>query len=429
MSVTVLIGMQWGDEGKGKIVDLLSENNDIIARFQGGANAGHTVVVNGKKFVMHLLPSGILRKDKTCIIGSGVVVDPQALFAEIETLSKAGVSIGKNLVISPRAHCILPVHKAIDVANESKKSQKKIGTTGKGIGPAYSDKTQRLGIPMSYMREDNGEKLESAVNAMIEQKNSLLEHFYGGSVLDAEGVLKEVKIWAEKIAPHIGDTRTILLDGINEKKNILCEGAQGTMLDLDYGTYPFVTSSNTIAAGACIGLGIPPRSIDKIIGVFKAYATRVGEGPFPTELKDGIGGIIQNEGNEFGATTGRPRRCGWLDTVIVRYSAELNGVDEMVITKLDVLDKIKTINVCVAYRINGKKTDRITDDVSILDSVEPVYEEFDGWRSTTAGATRIDQLPENARRYMDFIEKKVGAKIGIISTGQDRNATIVLEKQ
>lgn len=424
MPVTVLVGMQWGDEGKGKIVDILGEKNDIIARYQGGANAGHTVAVGGKKFVMHLIPSGILRPDKTCIIGSGVVVDPESLFAEIEELTALGVNIAENLVISPRAHCILPVHKALDRANENKKSQTKIGTTGRGIGPAYSDRAQRLGIPMFYMQD--AEKLEAAVNAMIEQKNSLLKYFYNDEQVSADETLEKMLGWADKIAPYIGDTRGIIMDGIKNGKNILCEGAQGTMLDVDHGTYPFVTSSSTIAGSACVGLGISPRSIDKIIGIIKAYTTRVGEGPFPTETTGDVGRLLQNEGHEFGATTGRPRRCGWLDAVIGKYSAQLSGVDELVITKLDVLDKFKTIKVCVAYKVGGKTIDRLTDDVSMLDVVEPVYEELDGWQSPTAGTTRLEQLPENARRYIDFIEKKVGVKAGIISTGQDRNDTIIL---
>ena len=422
MPVSVLVGMQWGDEGKGKIVDLLGEKHDIIARFQGGANAGHTVVIGDSEFVLHTLPSGILRRDKVCLIGSGVVVDPELLLKEIEDLAGSGIEVEGRLFISPRAHCILPVHKELDSASENKKSQKKIGTTRKGIGPAYSDKSQRTGIPIAYLKDT--EKLEQAVFAMMERKNPMLEHFYGGATIDARKMLEGIMEIAPKITKFIGDTRQILSDGIRDKKNILCEGAQGTMLDIDYGTYPFVTSSNTISGGACIGLGIPPNKIDRIIGVVKSYTTRVGEGPFPTELTDADGVQLQEDGHEFGATTGRPRRCGWFDAVVARYAAEINGIDEIVVTKLDVLDKMKQIKVCVEYELDGKTIDRITDDVSILERVKPVYREFEGWQAKTAGATSLKELPEKARSYIDFIEKQVGVKVALVSTGQDRNATI-----
>ncbi|MFQ5431353.1 MAG: adenylosuccinate synthase [Nitrospinota bacterium] len=422
MPVSVLVGMQWGDEGKGKIVDLLSEKNDVIARFQGGANAGHTVVINGREFILHIIPSGILRPGKICLIGSGVVVDPEALLKEIEELAQSGIDVSGRLIISPRAHCILPVHKELDSASENMKSQKKIGTTRKGIGPAYSDKTQRIGIPVSFL--DDREKLEQAVNAMVERHNPLLEHFYGGATMDAKKVLKAIMEIAPKITKYIGDTRSVIRDSIRQNKNILCEGAQGTMLDIDHGSYPFVTSSNTISGGACTGLGIPPNKIDAIIGVIKAYTTRVGEGPFPTELSDSDGTMLQDEGREFGATTGRPRRCGWFDAVIGRYAAELNGITEIVITKLDVLDKMKKIKVCVGYEHKGERIENITDDVSILENVTPVYEHLDGWEAKTAGVTRLDRLPANARSYIDFLQEQVGVKASLISTGQDRNASI-----
>jgi len=422
MPVSVLVGMQWGDEGKGKIVDLLSEKNDIIARFQGGANAGHTVVINGREFILHIIPSGILRPEKICLIGSGVVVDPESLLKEIETLAESGIDVSGRLIISPRAHCILPVHKELDSASENMKSQKKIGTTRKGIGPAYSDKSQRIGIPVGYLNDR--EKLERAIYALIERKNPILEHFYGGATMDAKKVLDEIMEMAPNVAKYIGDTRSVITDGIRQNKNILCEGAQGTMLDIDHGTYPFVTSSSTISGGACTGLGIPPNKIDRIIGVIKAYTTRVGEGPFPTELSDKDGTMLQDEGREFGATTGRPRRCGWFDAVIGRYAAELNGITEIVITKLDVLDKMKKIKVCVGYEHEGRRMDNIPDDVSILENVTPVYEQLDGWETKTAGATRLDQLPAKARSYLDFLQEQVGVKASLISTGQDRNASI-----
>ncbi len=376
MPVSILVGMQWGDEGKGKIVDLICENSDIVARYQGGANAGHTVVVAGKKFVLHLIPSGILRPGKSCLIGSGVVVDPESLFHEIDQLAQGGIDVNGRLIISPRAHCILPVHKVIDKANESSRSQTKIGTTGKGIGPTYADKTQRIGIPMSFLFDEK--KLKHAIAQLIDLKNCLFANYYGAEPLNTAKVYEEVHALGPKMAPYIGDTRKVLSDGIKQGKNILCEGAQGTMLDLDHGTYPFVTSSYTAAGGACVGLGIAPNKIDKVIGVVKAYTTRVGEGPFPTELTDTVGAHIQEEGNEYGATTGRPRRCGWFDGVVARYATEINGVNEIALTKMDVLDKMKSLKVCVAYKVDGKTVERITDDTSILECAEPVYREFDG---------------------------------------------------
>ncbi|MBI3581190.1 MAG: adenylosuccinate synthase [Nitrospinae bacterium] len=423
MPVNIIVGMQWGDEGKGKIVDILSEDHDIIARYQGGANAGHTVVINGVKFVLHLIPSGILREGKTCLIGSGVVVDPQSLFSEMELLEKGGVRTEGRLIISPRAHCILPVHKDMDKANESRKGQKKIGTTGKGIGPSYADKTARIGIPMFYLSDER--KLESAVRSLLEVKNSLLTGFYSQKRLDPEGLLAEIRGFAKRLAPLIGDTRTVLRDAMNAGKNILCEGAQGTMLDLDHGTYPYVTSSYTVSGGACVGLGIPPRRIDKVIGVAKAYTTRVGEGPFPTELSDSVGAKIREDGAEFGATTGRARRCGWFDGPVARYATEINGVDEIALTKLDVLDGLDPLNVCVAYKVGGKTVERINDDLSILERAEPVYRQFDGWKCKTAGTTEFAKLPENAKRYVGFLQEQSGAKIGIISTGQGRESTIL----
>lgn len=424
MAINVLVGMQWGDEGKGKIVDLVSEKHDVIARFQGGANAGHTVVIDGKEFILHLIPSGILRPGKTCIIGSGVVVDPQALLKEIEELRELGVETKGRLIVSPRAHCILPVHKAMDRAGESGKSGKKIGTTGRGIGPTYSDKAQRVGIPIHYLLD--GEKLKAAVTALVNTKNSLLKNFYGIEELDVGEMLAYIKSIVPKIAPYIGDTRRVLRNAIDKNLEILCEGAQGTMLDIDHGTYPFVTSSNTVSAGACTGLGIPPNKIDTIIGVVKAYTTRVGEGPFPTELNDEMGEMLRGEGAEFGATTGRPRRCGWFDGMVARYSVELNGIGEIALTKLDVLDKLKTIKACVAYEVDGKRVESISDDVSILERAKPIYDEFDGWQSTTAGTTEFDKLPDNAKKYINFLEKHMDAEIKIISTGKDRNSTVIL---
>ncbi len=424
MPVTVLVGMQWGDEGKGKVVDLLSENKSIVARYQGGANAGHTVVVSGKQFVLHLIPSGILREGKTCLIGSGVVVDPSSLIDEIEEIKKMGVNAEGRLFISPRAHCILPIHRTQDVANENRKTQKKIGTTGKGIGPAYSDKTSRTGIPFSFFNDR--EKLVSAVTALVERKNCLMEHLYGGERFDATEVLAYIDSIAPKIMPYIADTREKLRIAMENGEEILCEGAQGTMLDIDHGSYPYVTSSNTISGGVSTGLGISPRNVDKVIGVIKAYTTRVGEGPFPTELHDETGQKIQDEGGEFGATTGRARRCGWFDALVARYAVEINGVDEIVLTKLDVLDKIEKLKVCVAYEVDGKRVERIPDDTSILERAKPIYHEIDGWNSKSAGATSMDELPEKAKEYIKYLEEVSGAPITIISTGKGREAAIIL---
>ncbi|MBI3794169.1 MAG: adenylosuccinate synthase [Nitrospinae bacterium] len=422
MPVNIIVGMQWGDEGKGKIVDILSEHHEIIARYQGGANAGHTVVVNGMKFVLHLIPSGILREGKVCVIGSGVVVDPQSLFAEMDQLEKGGIKIGGRLLISPRAHCILPVHKSLDKAHEARGGQRKIGTTGKGIGPSYADKTARVGIPMFFLSDEK--KLESAANSLLAVKNSLLSDFYSQDKLDPATLLKEIKSFIPRLLPFVGDTRSVLADGMRDGKNILCEGAQGTMLDLDHGTYPYVTSSYTVSGGACVGLGIPPGKIDKVIGVAKAYTTRVGEGPFPTELLDGVGAKIQEEGNEFGATTGRPRRCGWFDGPVARYAVEINGIDEIALTKLDVLDVLDKLCVCTAYKVDGKTVERIRDDVSILERATPVYKEFDGWNTKTAGITEFSKLPDKAKRYIGFLQEQAGAHISIVSTGQGRESTI-----
>jgi len=424
MPISILVGMQWGDEGKGKVVDLLCEDKDIVARYQGGANAGHTVVIAGKKFVLHLIPSGILREGKICVIGSGVVVDPEALTAELEEVKKGGINVEGRLIISPRAHCILPVHKIQDAANENKSSQQKIGTTGKGIGPAYSDKAARLGIPFFYFSDTV--RLKAAVTALLERKNCLFEKFYESGSHSPEQVMEYLNSVAPGILPYIGDTRSLLRDAIADGKEILCEGAQGTMLDIDYGSYPFVTSSNTVSGGACTGLGISPRQIDKVIGVAKAYTTRVGEGPFPTELKDKTGAVLQEEGNEYGATTGRARRCGWFDTVVARYAVEINGIDEIVLTKLDVLDSLNVIKVCVGYEVDGERIDRISDDISILERARPVYWEFDGWGEPTAGVKKPEDLPKRARQYIQFLEKAVGAPIKIVSTGPGREAVIRL---
>jgi len=380
--VQIIIGAQWGDEGKGKIVDLMSQNADIVVRVQGGANAGHTIIVDGTKFVMHLIPSGILHPKTICVIGHGVVIDPEVLLQEIELLKKAGISVEGRLFVSNRAHIVLPKHKEADKRNEQSAS-KPIGTTGRGIGPAYSDKVSRVGLRVvDFIKTD---------------------HRFDG---------------------FVADTSAFLNQAIRDKKNIIIEGAQGALLDIDLGTYPYVTSSNTTSGGACTGSGIGPTKIDEVIGIAKAYTTRVGEGPFPTELLDEQGNQLRERGKEFGATTGRPRRCGWFDAFVVRYACEVNGVDEIVMTKLDVLDNFKTIKICTGYEYNGKQLASFPADIEILTKVMPVYEELPGWQTNTAGITDFEKLPTQAKRYLQRIEELIGVKIGMISVGAERNQTI-----
>ncbi|NBP64909.1 MAG: adenylosuccinate synthase [Bacteroidetes bacterium] len=422
MSVNIVVGAQWGDEGKGKIVDLLSDSVDIVARYQGGANAGHTIVIEGKKFVLHLIPSGILQNDVQCVIGNGVVIDPVALMEEIAMLEQFGISIKDRLYISHKAHLIMPYHKMLDKARESQSSAA-IGTTGRGIGPAYIDKFSRSGIRIVDLLDRT--VFEEKLRANIEEKNVLLKKIYDHEELDIDSIISEYLDFDVKIDPYIKDTTLLLNQAIADGKSILMEGAQGALLDVDHGTYPFVTSSNPTSGGACTGLGVPPTAIDSVIGVVKAYTTRVGNGPFPTELHDAMGEELRKIGAEFGATTGRPRRCGWLDGVALRYSVMINGIDNIALTKLDVLDNVKSIGICTGYEIDGKMLRSFPANVQDLTKVKPLYEFHEGWNCSLAGIKHYDDLPNAAKQYIAAIEQVAGAKVGIISLSPDRADTII----
>ncbi|MCB0258502.1 MAG: adenylosuccinate synthase, partial [Calditrichaeota bacterium] len=384
MSVVVVVGAQWGDEGKGKIVDLLSGNFNITARYQGGANAGHTVIIGEKKYILHLIPSGILHPNVECVIGNGVVIDPVALLEEIKLLEKKGVKIKGRLWISQKAHLIMPYHKLLDTVSEEKEGANKIGTTGRGIGPAYVDKANRKGIRIVDLLDREG--FERKLRRNLEEKNELLYKIYGILPLDIEKIIKEYLEFDHRIDPYIKDVSVYLNEAIDNGKSILLEGAQGTLLDVDHGTYPYVTSSNPASGGACTGVGIGPTKISEVMGVIKAYTTRVGEGPFPTELTGEAGENLRQAGMEFGATTGRPRRCGWFDAVVARYSVRINGIDALAITKLDVLDHFETIQVCTSYRYNGKLLREFPTDLRVLQNCEPVYESLPGWQQPTSNA-------------------------------------------
>lgn len=422
MSVNVIVGAQWGDEGKGKIVDLLSEKFDIVARYQGGANAGHTVKVADKTTVLHLIPSGILHPNTICIIGNGVVLDPVALMEEIELLEKEGIQVTGRLFISQNAHLIMPYHKLIDQASEEKQGSNRIGTTGRGIGPAYVDKINRKGIRIVDLLNRN--QFEKKLRQNITEKNDIIKHIYGKSPLDVEKIVAEYLDFDKKIDPFIKDVSIYLNGAIDAGKNVLLEGAQGTLLDVDHGTYPFVTSSNPSSGGACTGVGIGPTRITGVIGVIKAYTTRVGEGPFPTELQGEEGQFLREEGHEFGATTGRPRRCGWFDSLVARYAIRINGIDSLAITKLDVLDKFAKIKVCTAYRFGDKVFNEFPADLQTVQQCEPVYEEIDGWKEPTGDIKRWDDIPPKAKNYLDYIESIVKAPIQIVSVGSQRSQTI-----
>jgi adenylosuccinate synthase len=422
MSVKIVVGAQWGDEGKGKIVDLLSDSMDIVARYQGGANAGHTIVIEGKKFVLHLIPSGILQSDVKCVIGNGVVIDPVALMEEIAMLESFGISMQDRLFISHKAHLIMPYHKMLDKARESQASAA-IGTTGRGIGPAYIDKFSRSGIRIVDLLDRT--VFEEKLRANIEEKNTVLKKIYDQEELDINSIIGEYLDFDVKIDPYIKDTTLLLNQAIAEGKSVLMEGAQGALLDVDHGTYPFVTSSNPTSGGACTGLGVPPTKIDSVIGVVKAYTTRVGNGPFPTELHDEMGEQLRRVGAEFGATTGRPRRCGWLDGVALQYSVMINGIDTIALTKLDVLDNVDSIGICTGYEVDGKMLRSFPANVEDLAKVKPQYEFFEGWNSSLAGIKNYDDLPKQAQDYISAIEKIAGAKVGIVSLSPDRADTII----
>lgn len=417
MSNRIVVGLQWGDEGKGKIVDFLSQKADIVARYQGGANAGHTVYVNGKKFVLHLIPSGILHPKKLCLIGSGVVLEPEELKKEIEMLAAQGVKVEGRLKISAGAHIVLPFHRELDLWEEAHRGEK-IGTTGRGIGPAYSEKYARRGIRAVDLLSP--EKLSKKVADILSCR------YHGGelSKLDPINLVQQLRSYEKFISPYLVDGSRFLNEAIKKKKSVLFEGAQGSLLDVDFGTYPYATPSHTIAGGALTGTGVGPRAIDEVIGVMKAYTTRVGNGPFPTELSGIEGELLRKTGNEFGATTGRPRRTGWLDLVILKHACRVNGVDKLAIMKLDVLDSFPEIKICTAYENKGKKIDELPLDLCELSECKPVYKTYPGWKSPTRGITRFAKLPANARKYLSAVEKALGVPISLISTAPERKATI-----
>jgi adenylosuccinate synthase len=422
MKNIVVIGAQWGDEGKGKVVDILAPHFDLVARYQGGHNAGHTVRIGDRKFVLHLIPSGILHEDCACVIGNGVVVDPQAFNSEVEELREMGVEGEGRLFISARAHLILPCHAALDRAREQQLGSNSVGTTMRGIGPAYEDKAARAGVRAGDLLYPD--LLRERVRENIDRANRELESL-GAERLNPETTLDEFLEEALRLKPFIRDTAALINRSVGEGKSVLLEGAQGTMLDVDHGTYPFVTSSNATAGGAATGLGIAPKFITGALGIAKAYTTRVGGGPFPTELLDETGQYLQKRGNEYGASTGRPRRTGWLDAVVVRYSVMLNGLDAIALTKLDVLDEIDEIRICTAYRCDDQTIDDIPYGASALAECEPVYETHPGWKTKTSGITSFDELPERARAYVARIEELVGAPVAMISTGPERTETII----
>jgi len=424
MTVRIVIGAQWGDEGKGKIVDLLSKDAGYVIRYQGGANAGHTLKFDDTEVVLHLIPSGVFNGDAKCIIGNGVVADPTAIVEEINNIEKLGVSLSNRLYISESAHVILPYHKVLDNVKEKSRGDDAIGTTGRGIGPAYVSKVSRIGIRMGDLMQPD--QLTSKLERNLKDINKALEYIYKEPVIDLQEMVESLKSCAEQIQPYICNTTEMIHDAIAKKKHILLEGAQGSLLDLDHGTYPYVTSSSPTAGGACTGSGIPPTAITNVMGITKAYCTRVGNGPFPTELNNDTGEMLRKNGHEFGATTGRPRRCGWLDLVALKYAVQLNGMNEMTLTKLDVLDQFDTIKVCTEYEIDGSRTRTFPSDTHILENVNPVYTAFDGWSSSTRHIDSFDKLPEAARRYIDFIEEYLGIPFKIISTGPKRSETILL---
>ena len=422
----VIVGAQWGDEGKGKIVDVLSENFPVVARYAGGHNAGHTVIIDGKKFILQLVPSGVLRPGCRGVIGNGVVLDPVAFLKEVGNLRQMGVKVDGNLFISNRAQVILPYHRMIELAAENAPGRVKIGTTSRGIGPAYEDKMGRRGLRVADLLDLK--LLKTHIENACREKNMIAHALFNSEPLDADKMYDEYAQASAQIAPFVCDTAVLINQALAAGESVMFEGAQGTMLDIDHGTYPFVTSSSATSGGAVIGTGVAPTAIDTVIGVTKAYCTRVGGGPFPTEALDSAGEQLRARGNEFGAVTGRPRRCGWLDLPLLRYAGMINGISWLVVTKLDVLDDLAEIPVCVAYKIDGKKTVEIPAQASGYEKIECVYEKIPGWRTSTQGITSVDQLPKAARDYMDFIERETQARVGMISTGPDRDQTMFVDE-
>ena len=424
MANVIVIGAQWGDEGKGKITDLLSKSADIVVRYQGGVNAGHTVVVNNKTFKLHLIPSGILHPDTECLIGCGTVIDPQVLIKELDQLDSFNIST-RNLLISETAHVTMPYHRLIDQASEEQRGNHKIGTTKRGIGPTYADKSERTGIRVLDLMDAEG--LRELLHRTIDYKNVILEKLYNLPPLDPEAVIDEYLEYADRLRPHVVDTSLKIYDAIQRRRNILFEGAQGTLLDLDHGTYPYVTSSNPVAGGACVGTGVGPTMIDRVIGVAKAYTTRVGEGPFPTELNGQVGELLCDRGAEFGTTTGRKRRCGWFDAVIGRYAVRINGMDCLAITKLDVLDELEEIQVCVAYEVDGVNCEDFPSNARRFARCRPIYKTLPGWQQSTADCRSLDDLPRQALDYLKFLAELMEVPIAIVSLGASRDQTIIVE--
>ncbi len=424
MANVIVIGAQWGDEGKGKITDLLSKSADIVVRYQGGVNAGHTIVVQGQTFKLHLIPSGILYPETECIIGCGTVIDPQVLIEELDQLEKFNIST-RNLLISETAHVTMPYHRLIDQASEEQRGSHKIGTTGRGIGPTYADKSERTGIRVLDLMNASG--LRKQLQWAINYKNVILEKLYNLPPLDPEAVIQQYLEYAERLRPHVVDTSLKIYDAIQRRRNILFEGAQGTLLDLDHGTYPYVTSSNPVAGGACVGAGVGPTMIDRVIGVAKAYTTRVGEGPFPTELDGKVGELLCDRGAEFGTTTGRKRRCGWFDAVIGRYAVRINGMDCLAITKLDVLDELEEIKVCVAYEIDGQRCEDFPSSARRFAECRPIFKTMPGWQQSTAHCRSLSDLPWQALDYLKFLAELMEVPIAIVSLGASRDQTIIVE--
>ncbi|MDB9376306.1 adenylosuccinate synthase, partial [Nodularia sphaerocarpa] len=424
MANVIVIGAQWGDEGKGKITDLLSRSADVVVRYQGGVNAGHTIVVEGQTFKLHLIPSGILYPNTECIIGCGTVIDPQVLIAELDQLEELNISTAK-LLISETAHVTMPYHRLIDQASEERRGSYKIGTTGRGIGPTYADKSERTGIRILDLMDSEAlrEKLEWTIN----YKNTILEKLYNLPPLNPQEVIEQYLGYAERLRPYVVDTSLKIYDSILKRRNILFEGAQGTLLDLDHGTYPYVTSSNPVAGGACVGTGLGPTMIDRVIGVSKAYTTRVGEGPFPTELDGEVGELLCDRGAEFGTTTGRKRRCGWFDAVIGRYAVRINGMDCMALTKLDVLDELEEIQVCVAYEIDGERCEHFPTSSRRFAQCRPIYKTLPGWQVSTKECRTLEDLPQQALDYLKFLAELMEVPIAIVSLGASRDQTIIVE--
>src|SRR5437764_14627780 len=427
--VIVVIGAQWGDEGKGKVVDLLAERFDVVARYQGGHNAGHSVKVGDKSYALHLIPSGIIHPGKTCVLGNGMVIDPIAFFAEADRLSAQGLQVTPARVkVSSRAHLILPYHRALDHTSEERLGNEKVGTTLRGIGPAYEDKAGRRGIRVADALVP--EVLRSRIERNLEDANRIIEA-YGGQRLDADTMVMETAFLVERLAPFITDTSHFLNQAAASGKTILLEGAQATLLDVDHGTYPFVTSSSTVVGGALVGTGLAPKRLNGVLGIVRTYTTRVGEGPFPTEMLESeseLGQLIRERGREYGASTGRPRRCGWFDAFATRYAAEINGFTSVALTKLDVLDALDEIKVCVGYNLNGKKCESLPAVSQDLRRVEPIYETLPGWKSETLGITDLRELPPKAREYINFLSNQIGVEIGLVSTGPERSQTIIVRE-